>query len=504
LKFFFRRYLLDLVDPKYAILATIFIFSLTLHFVSYLISTQYYTEIRWVHYPAHTFLEISGSIVGMVVAWLVVKTSDLNNEDHSGQIIAIGLTPVAFFDGVHALFHAGQSFVWFHSIAVFIGGLGFSLLLLPFKIRKRIRFKFSFLIVLVIIALVSLMFPYRVPKMVIDSKFSGAAIFLNVTGGLLMLVSSVKLIFIYLDRKNFDDLLFVFHLLFFGLAALMFQGSQLWDISWWGWHFLRFIAYAMAFGFGFQALFQTRAKILAREDIDQLVSKLQGQNEELSQLTYRVSHDLKGPILNISGLTDILSMSLQDRDYNVSDEIVGRLKNSIEKLKDVLDGIIDLLVLGKNQSNTEEINFEKMMERVKDVYSYMLSEGNIKVSWEINLKKPFHAPKIKIEQILENLVSNSIKYYDQDKKDPFVKILVEEYENQLRILVTDNGLGIPVENHAQVFNMFDRFHDKSFGSGLGTYLVKQNIEALDGTIDFESSPEGTLFDVRLPLSKEKI
>ncbi|MCJ8271591.1 MAG: sensor domain-containing diguanylate cyclase, partial [Psychrosphaera sp.] len=74
-------------------------------------------------------------------------------------------------------------------------------------------------------------------------------VLLNVVGGILLFISAVKLIWSYQRYKNIDDLLFCLHCSLFGAAAIMFQQSSLWDTSWWGWHILRLLAYAIALWF---------------------------------------------------------------------------------------------------------------------------------------------------------------------------------------------------------------------------------------------------------------
>jgi signal transduction histidine kinase len=108
-------------------------------------------------------------------------------------------------------------------------------------------------------------------------------------------------------------------------------------------------------------------------------------------------------------------------------------------------------------------------------------------------------PATRLRLIVENLISNAIRYADPGKTERFVETSLVDLGKEIELRVRDNGVGIPAECHAQVFGMFRRFHpQRAEGSGLGLALVKKEVLRLGGAIDFESSPAGTMFCVRLP------
>ena len=111
----------------------------------------------------------------------------------------------------------------------------------------------------------------------------------------------------------------------------------------------------------------------------------------------------------------------------------------------------------------------------------------------------FYSDKSRIGIILNNLISNSIRYQNPQATDPFVEVHVEVSESAADIRVKDNGIGIDRENQAKVFNMFYRVSSKSIGSGLGLYIVKEAVEKLHGEIELRSEPgEGSEFSIHLP------
>jgi signal transduction histidine kinase len=115
---------------------------------------------------------------------------------------------------------------------------------------------------------------------------------------------------------------------------------------------------------------------------------------------------------------------------------------------------------------------------------------------------PLVGQQANLVMILENLISNAIKY--QDLTNPIPKVTVGLAQNQgyCTISVTDNGLGIPESNRENVFAMFRRFHpETSFGSGLGLYMIKKAAERLRGTVEYRPEEPGSTFLVTFPTGK---
>ena len=118
----------------------------------------------------------------------------------------------------------------------------------------------------------------------------------------------------------------------------------------------------------------------------------------------------------------------------------------------------------------------------------------IKFKTNVNLQEPFIADLSRVNTILNNLITNSVKYQNVHEPHPHVNIDVQSKNNKRTITISDNGLGIAKKYHTQVFDMFFRGTELSVGSGLGLYIVKEMVNKLDGKISLESSlNEGTKF-----------
>ena len=242
-----------MIKTKYTWSITIILaISMLVHILSLVASKTFLLGVVVSHEPLHAIIEILGSTVALVVAWFLLSQEDANGGTSFNVWIASALIAMGVLDAFHAVVHVGHTFVWLHSTATFIGALFFCCTLLPSSWQKGMRvFWPSFsLVASIFFGSLFLIFPKIIPAM-IDSTghFTPMAKFLNIAGGVLLLVVAVRLVYSFYKTKNQDDFLFCLHCVLFGSAAVMFESSRLWDVAWWGWHILRLAAYAVALYF---------------------------------------------------------------------------------------------------------------------------------------------------------------------------------------------------------------------------------------------------------------
>jgi signal transduction histidine kinase len=98
-------------------------------------------------------------------------------------------------------------------------------------------------------------------------------------------------------------------------------------------------------------------------------------------------------------------------------------------------------------------------------------------------------------------MNNAIKYHDRNKESRYIRVVATPSNDGILFSVCDNGMGIPAEHHDKVFNMFYRASDKSKGSGLGLYIVRESLGQLGGTVSLKSQlGEGSTFTIQLPVN----
>lgn len=228
-------------------------------------------------------------------------------------------------------------------------------------------------------------------------------------------------------------------------------------------------------------------------------AELKKSNMELDKFVYSVSHDLRAPLSSMLG---IVKLSEDDTEDPLMKENLSLVKGSILKL----DGFIqDILVYSRNsrlEIKKSEINFKKLLSEITGNLKYMENTNDkIKIITDVEQSAPFLSDQGRLSVILNNLISNSIRYHNPSEENSFVDIKIRNDQSKVNITVTDNGIGIKKELHQKIFEMFYRVSENSNGSGLGLYIVKETIAKLQGEISVESDPgKGTKFNLIIPNS----
>lgn len=239
----------------------------------------------------------------------------------------------------------------------------------------------------------------------------------------------------------------------------------------------------------------SKIESLEREAIAQREKSeiIERKNAELDSFFYRVSHDLKGPISSLLGLSNLVKMDVKDE---TSIQLFNMYHAQAVRMNDIVMGLINLTEIKNTEKLKTKIDFDKLVDECVSSCQYLPLFSLVTVHKHIRVNH-YSSEWAIINTILQNLIENSIKYARHDAS-AFVSVTIQQEEKNLLIQVEDNGQGIPEEHQANIFNMFYRANDRVHGSGLGMYIVKRAVERLNGTIEFTSSMQtGSLFNVRL-------
>lgn len=228
------------------------------------------------------------------------------------------------------------------------------------------------------------------------------------------------------------------------------------------------------------------------------------RTDELRQFAYRTSHDLKAPLVTVAGLCRIVEEDIDEKAFGELRSNIGRIAAHVNKLSALVEDILALAKADLAVEAAETIDFQQICKEVFEHTNLTFAGHTIQTSYTVATRGEYRFPRARILQILENLVSNSIKYADLSKSRSFVEISIDDSGESLEIIVSDNGLGIPEEFQKRVFNMFERFHPdiSQVGSGLGMSIVKKHVERLGGSIAVSSSQLGTEIAISLAKPKE--
>lgn len=243
-------------------------------------------------------------------------------------------------------------------------------------------------------------------------------------------------------------------------------------------------------------LVQARTKLVStNEELSHKNIELQRTNNDLDNFVYTASHDLKSPIANMEGLSNMLTDILQDKLEPEDKQLLGMLADAIDKLKQTIADLAEITKVQKDlHAKVEPLAFDQVLHDVTQDIDALIKESNAVVETDFQVRDLLYARK-NLRSILYNLVSNAIKYRDPERR-PFVHIRTLEEDGYIVLQVRDNGLGIKKGHEQKLFNMFKRLHNHVEGTGIGLYIVKRIIENNGGRIEVESElGEGSIFRV---------
>ena len=226
---------------------------------------------------------------------------------------------------------------------------------------------------------------------------------------------------------------------------------------------------------------------------------LQKTNTELDRFLYSTSHDLRAPVSSIKGL--IMIALKESREVEIQ-KYLSMMYDRTEKLDQFIHEILNYSRNARTEVKTEPVNFKSLLMEVADSFKFFEGAENISIHVDAD-ERIIHADILRLRVILNNLVSNAVKYHDSAKVNPYVGISVKYGKTNLILTISDNGIGIDDQAKEKIFEMFYRGTDRSKGSGLGLYIVKEVVERLQGKIQVNSTlGSGTQFIITLPVKYE--
>jgi len=183
------------------------------------------------------------------------------------------------------------------------------------------------------------------------------------------------------------------------------------------------------------------------------------------------------------------------------EEITQEQENCIELIEGSIKRmdklVVDLLSISRNNRVNDaftHLNFITEINNSITNFYHASKNNNLNIIVQVFQPVPFISDLTRIRIVLNNLISNSIKYRSYDREESFIKISVNVDEEKALIVIEDNGEGIPESKSSTIFDMFVRASESSEGSGLGLYIVKDVIQKLNGKVDLASEDGvGTTF-----------
>ena len=256
---------------------------------------------------------------------------------------------------------------------------------------------------------------------------------------------------------------------------------------------------------------------LAEEEQARLNEILEEKNEELQQVIYVTSHDLRSPMVNIKGFSGMLKeyvdsimkgLEMQELNEDTRNELstvidedipdaIRFIDSSIDKMESLIEGLLRISRIGSATLHKVPLDMGKMVEDINRTFEFRIKDQGVVISID-NLPDCF-GDEIQVNQVVSNLFDNALKYLDPERPGT-IRISGERLNGRCIYSVEDNGVGIPDEHMEKVFQLFHRIDRmKTKGEGLGLTAVKRILDRNDGRIWVESKfGKGSRFTFSLP------
>jgi two-component system, chemotaxis family, sensor kinase Cph1 len=235
----------------------------------------------------------------------------------------------------------------------------------------------------------------------------------------------------------------------------------------------------------------------AEEKLERIMNDLKRSNKELEQFAYVSSHDLKEPLRMITSFLQLLQKRYSaDLDDDANDFINFAVEGA-KRLDIMINDLLEYSRIGNKEREFEYLQGEKILETVLTNLKTSIEDNNVIITHD---PLPLiYANNQQMVQLLQNLISNAIKYHS--KEDPKIHISADILDDEYVFSIKDNGIGIDQKHLERIFTIFQRLHsrDEYEGTGIGLAISQKIVQKHHGKIWAESKLEkGTTFYFTIP------
>jgi PAS domain S-box-containing protein len=236
---------------------------------------------------------------------------------------------------------------------------------------------------------------------------------------------------------------------------------------------------------------------IAEQELQETLRQLKRSNAELEQFAYVASHDLQEPLRMITSFLQLLQRRYEHQLDSDANEFIQFAVDGAARMQELVNDLLAYSRIERKTGKFEDVDTEDILKQITFDSRLLIEENNADISYD-NLPV-VHADYPQMVQVFQNLISNSIKYNDQEH--PKIHISAEKNDNDWLFKVEDNGIGIDPKHGERVFKIFQRLHarDEYNGTGIGLAIVKRIIERHGGVIWYDSQPgQGSTFYFNIP------
>ncbi|MCF0063753.1 PAS domain S-box protein [Dyadobacter chenwenxiniae] len=228
---------------------------------------------------------------------------------------------------------------------------------------------------------------------------------------------------------------------------------------------------------------------------------LSAVNHELEEFTAIVSHDLKEPVRSVKSYLYLIEQQIAQQKYEAIGSSVLKSIKGTQRMQDLIDNLLQYSQVSKTDLKREKLDLDDVVAEALLNLDDAIRKSGAQISKDMTTQGLF-GDRVQLAQMFQNLLANALKF--TDGKTPEVSIRSWPESDVLRIVVTDNGIGIAEQHLEKVFGVFKKLHfaSKYPGTGMGLAICKKVVERHNGKIWAESSPgQGTSFHIMIPTNE---
>jgi len=236
--------------------------------------------------------------------------------------------------------------------------------------------------------------------------------------------------------------------------------------------------------------------ITERHEIEE---RIQEKSVEMERFVYTVSHDLKSPLITITGFLEILTEDFKEQNESSFLENIARVSQASKRMKIMLENLLELSRVGRKMNPHAAFSMNGMVEEVLEMVSGQIKDVSANVTVAPDLGS-VTGDRVLLTQVFENLVVNAVKFSSGTERVPELHIGVRKQKKERVFFVQDNGVGIEAKFLPSIFGLFEKLDARSSGTGVGLAIAKRAVELHGGRIWAESAGKnmGTTFCLVLP------
>ncbi len=230
------------------------------------------------------------------------------------------------------------------------------------------------------------------------------------------------------------------------------------------------------------------------KELQDLISVTSVQNKQLVNFAHIVSHNLRSHSANFSMLLEFL---VNETDEKEKTKLVKMLTEASDNLLETLDNLNEVVAISTNVNiEKKQVDLGKKVTSVEQNLAAFLKKNNAQILNEIPQNTKVSVVPAYLDSILMNFITNCVKYKSPER-DPLVKLSVGSKDGYTVLSIADNGLGIDLDKYSEkLYGMYKTFHDNPDARGIGLYISKNQIEAMNGKITVDSEVgKGTTFNI---------